>query len=251
MMIEEQGGVAVAEHPQQEGPGWGWRELGAALALTIVAALLLSIVARASVAALGIEAGNALVSPTIYLLGVGVYLAVILGVYLFAARKAGWAALGLRQAPWSSFALVGPFFILEILGLALVNGLIGFLAGGFENPQVDSITGGQALSPRDLIMLLVLVAGLVPFAEELFFRGMLYPLLRSRMGPLAAIVANAALFSLAHFIPLLIPGLFVVGLFLAYLRERSGSIWPSVCLHALQNSLALVSIAAALANGSL
>jgi uncharacterized protein len=250
-MLDEQGGVAVAEQPRQEGPGWGWRELGATLALTVGAALALGIAARGVVAALGLEVGTSLVSPTLYLLGVGIYLAVILGVYLFAARRVGWGPLGLRQAPWSSYALVGPFFILEIIGLVLVNGLVGLLAGGFENPQVDSITGGQALGPLELAMLLVLVAGLVPFAEELFFRGMLYPVLRSRMGPIAAIVANAALFSVAHFIPLLIPGLFVVGLLLAYLRERSGSIWPSVCLHALQNSLALVSIAAAFANGSL
>jgi uncharacterized protein len=64
-------------------------------------------------------------------------------------------------------------------------------------------------------------------------------------------VLNAALFAAAHVVTLLLPGLFVVGLFLAYLRERSGSIWPSVLLHALQNGVALLLINAALASGAL
>jgi len=50
-------------------------------------------------------------------------------------------------------------------------------------------------------------------------------------------------------VPLLMPGLFVVGLLLAYLRERSGSIWPGVALHALQNGTALLLINEALKQG--
>lgn len=249
-MIEEQAAGALPPEPPLEAPGWGWRAVGATLALTVAAALALSLIARGAVASLGLEVEASLVSPALFLVAVGVYLAVIAGVYLFAARRAGWAALGLRRAGWLNFALVAPVFILELAALAAANSLVGMLVGGFENPQVDAITGGQAVGPLELAMLLVLVAGLVPFAEELFFRGMLYPLLRRRMGPVAAVIANAALFSLAHFIPLLLPGLFVVGLFLAYMRERSGSIWPSVCLHALQNGLALISIAAVLSGGA-
>lgn len=251
-MIEEPATLPLDdERPRPAEPGWGWREVGATVALTVGAALALGLVARGATAALGVEAGEALVSPTLYVVGLGIYLAAIAGVYLFAARRAGWAALGLRDTGWVSFALVPPLFVLELLALAMVNGLVGALAGGFENPQVNAITGGRAISPVELAMLLALVAGVVPIAEELFFRGMLYPLLRSRMGALPAIVLNAAIFSAAHVFPLLLPGLFVVGLFLAYLRERSGSIWPSVCLHALQNSLAMVSIAVALGGGGL
>lgn len=251
-MLEERAQPALADGPPRPAAeGWGWPEVGATLALTVGAALALGLVARGAVAALGLEVGQSLVSPALYLVGVGIYLAAVAGVYLFAARRAGWAALGLRAAPWPNFALVAPLFVLEVLALALVNSLVGALAGGFENPQVDAITGGRAISPAELAMLLVLVAGLVPLAEELFFRGMVYPLMRRRLGAPAAVALNAAFFAAAHFIPLLIPGLFVVGLLLAYLRERSGSIWPGVCLHALQNSLAMVSIAVALSGGAL
>ncbi len=251
MFEERTAGPVAGEAPRPAAEGWGWPAVGATLALTVGAALALGLVTRGAVAALGLEVGQSLVSPALYLVGVGIYMAAIAGVYLFAARRAGWGALGLRGAGWPSFALVVPLFILEIFALALVNSLVGLLAGGFENPQVDAITGGRAISPAELVMLLALVAGLVPFAEELFFRGMVYPLMRRRLGAPAAVALNAAFFAAAHFIPLLLPGLFVVGLLLAYLRERSGSIWPGVCLHALQNSLAMISIAVALSGGAL
>lgn len=249
-MAGEQGVLAKRQAGVDE-PGWGWRDVLAVLVLMIVGGATLLLTARAVVAGFGLDVERRLVSPVFYLVGLGIYLVAIAGVHHFAARRAGWAALGLRPAGWLAFALVPPLFIVGLIGLALVNSVVGLLAGGFENPQVGALTGGRALSPSELIALLLLVAGVVPFAEELFFRGMLYPLIRARTGAVAAVVLNAALFSLAHVIPQLLPGLFVVGLCLAYLRERSGSIWPSVCYHAIQNALALLLINATLGAGAL
>jgi uncharacterized protein len=227
-------------------PGWGWREVGLVILATLGTTALLGLGARGLSTALGLEIAGGLVSPALYLTGLGIYLSVIAAIYVFVVRRAGWAALGLGAASWRDYLIVPPLFVLELAALVGVNLLVAQIAGGFENPQVEAISGGQALSAGELLMLLVLIAGVVPFVEELFFRGMLYPLLRRRMGALAAILLNAALFALFHVFPLLLPGLFVVGIFLAYLRERSGSIWPSVMLHAMQNGLALLAISAAL-----
>jgi membrane protease YdiL (CAAX protease family) len=231
--------------------GWGWGDLLLALAVMVVGGAALTLMARAVGAALSLAPEQTLISPVVYAAGLGLYLASILGVYLFAARRAGWPALGLRAAQARYFAILPPLFLIELLLLALVNSAVGRLAGGFENPQVDALTGGRALGAGELAALLLLVAVVVPFAEELFFRGMLHPLLRARAGPVGAILLNAAIFAVAHVVPLLIPGLFVVGLFLAYLRERSGSIWPCVAFHALQNATALLLINVALAGGAL
>lgn len=233
----------------QPGPGWGWLDLFKALAATVVGAVLVGLLARTVVATLGLQAEERLVDPVFYVAGLGVYLAAILGVYLFGARKGGWGALGLRGAPALFFMLVPPLLIVQLLLIILVNSAVSVLAGGFENPQVDALTGGQVLQPGELLALLLLVAGVVPFAEELLFRGMLYPLLRARFGGAAAVLLNAALFAAAHVVLLLLPGLFVVGLLLAYLRERSGSIWPSVALHAAQNGTVLLLMNEALRQG--
>jgi membrane protease YdiL (CAAX protease family) len=98
------------------------------------------------------------------------------------------------------------------------------------------------LTPRDLIFLLLLIAVIAPIAEELFFRGMLYPVLRQRWSAPWAIGINALLFALVHFIPLLLPALFFIGLILAWVRERTQSIVPGILLHAMQNGLVVVAV---------
>jgi hypothetical protein len=247
--MEEQaaGGLPGSQLAPEGGPGWGWRAVGATVLLTVAATFVLLLAARFVVAALGVEAGESLVSPPVYVVGVGVYLAILAGIYLFAARRAGWGALGVRTTASANLLIVPPLFVVGVIALLAVNGALALALGSFENPQAASITGGQPLGAGELAAGLLLIAGLVPLVEELFFRGMVYPLIRARMGALPAVALNALLFALVHFIPLLIPGLFVVGMLLAYLRERSGSIWPSVLYHMLQNSLALIAINAALA----
>ena len=232
-----------------EVPGWGWRELILVILLSIGMALGLSLVARSLIALLELEVENALVSPALYLTGLGIYVSVVAAIYLVVARRTGWATLGLIPTRWYYFVIVPPLFAVELIALLTVNLLVTLVVGSFENPQIAAISGGRVLSIRELILLLLLVAGVVPFVEELFFRGMLYPLLRRHVGALVAILLNAAIFAIFHVIPLLLPGLFVVGLFLAYIRERSSSIWPCVLLHALQNGFALLAINATLSQG--
>jgi hypothetical protein len=81
-----------------------------------------------------------------------------------------------------------------------------------------------------------------PFFEELFFRGFLYPALYRRVGFLAASVVNSLLFAFTHegqlahaWAPLLV--LFVVGMVLTYVRERTGSVASSFLVHASYNAL--------------
>jgi membrane protease YdiL (CAAX protease family) len=248
--MEEQMAV-MNPSPAPEEPGWGWRDIGFALAVFVGGSAAVVILVRFAGALLGLEPGGGLLSPAAYIVGVGVYLALLLGIYLFGARRAGWAALGLRGAHWLNFALVPLLFVVGVSVVASLNLLVAQLAGSFENPQVDAISGGQAFGLGQLGAGLLLIAVLVPFVEELFFRGMLYPLLRRRLPAAAAVAANAAIFSVVHVIPVLLPGLFVVGLLLAYLRERSGSIWPGVLYHMMQNGLAMVAIYAALRLGAM
>ncbi|NNJ10737.1 CPBP family intramembrane metalloprotease [Chloroflexales bacterium ZM16-3] len=233
-----------------EGPGFGWRDLGLALLVFVGGSAAVIILARFMASALGLQPGGGMLSPVAYVAGVGLYLALLLGMYLFGARRAGWAALGLRGTSWINFALVPLLFVVGLSALLSVNLLIMRVAGSFENPQVEAISGGRAMSPGELVAGLLLIAVLVPFVEELFFRGMLYPLLRRRLAAPLAVVLNAAIFSAVHAIPVLMPGLFIVGLILAFLRERSGSVWPGMLYHAMQNSLAMLAIYAALNMGA-
>jgi membrane protease YdiL (CAAX protease family) len=221
---------------------WSWYDVGLALLLTVPISGLFWFGGRWLQNTFGGTADTGLIDPGTYLFGAGIYLALTISIYVSVARRAGWPSLGLRPASLLNYLLVLPLFITGLFGLALANLLVMQLAGQFENPQVAAISGGNPLGQAEVLALLLLVAGVVPVVEELFFRGMLYPLLRERMPAFFAIVLNALLFALVHFIPVLIPGLFVVGLMLAYLRERSGSIWPGVLYHSLQNALGVLAI---------
>ncbi len=104
-------------------------------------------------------------------------------------------------------------------------------------PIVQSLT--TALPAAWLAVLLVVI---VPIGEEVFFRGIVYGGLRTRWGAGAAAVVSAAFFAVAHF--QLVHGLpiFVLGLLLAYLYERTRSLVAAVVTHALNNAVALVAI---------
>ncbi len=228
---------------------WGWREIGATALLVTIGTVLLVVILAITSAQNMTDADAGLAAPITYLAAAGIYGLLMLGIYLFAARRGGWAALGLRPAPQRVLLLTPLLLLLGLVATGLINMAIGQLQGGsFENPQIEALTGGQALDPVAFVLLLLLVGGLVPIAEEFYFRGMIYPVLRRRFGPVATIVINAALFSLVHAIPAVLPALFVVGLLIAFLREWSGSLYPCILYHVLQNSLAIIGIQIALSN---
>ena len=85
----------------------------------------------------------------------------------------------------------------------------------------------------------VVVALVAPVVEELTFRGLGFTLLE-RFGRWTAIVLVGLAFGLAHGLVDALPPLVVFGMCLAYLRSRTGSVYPGMILHASYNSLVLL-----------
>jgi len=101
----------------------------------------------------------------------------------------------------------------------------------------------QALTPSSPLMALLMllsVAAVVPFVEELFFRGAMFTAL-VRSGPaLLATLTTSIAFALAHQEPRNWAPLLLVALVLGELRRRGGSIWSGVALHATFNAATLL-----------
>lgn len=93
---------------------------------------------------------------------------------------------------------------------------------------------------RHLPFFTFFVAGLGPIIEEVFFRGFAYPAFRKRMGVGAALLASAAIFSLVHLNLVAFVPIVLLGVFLAYLYERTGSLVPSMTAHAVHNTIMLL-----------
>jgi membrane protease YdiL (CAAX protease family) len=85
----------------------------------------------------------------------------------------------------------------------------------------------------------IVICTLVPFVEELTFRGLGFHLLEP-FGRWFAIVATGILFGLSHGLVLELPIIAAFGCLLGWLRARTGSVFPGMVLHAAFNLFALV-----------
>jgi len=164
-------------------------------------------------------------------------------------RRLSWAKVGFRRAQWYWY-LIGPVLAAVVLPVRLGMGLLVLLlldptmsqATNLAQVEFPETTWGGAIA-------IIFVGGVVvPFAEELFFRGVLYRWLRGRIGVWGGVLVSAALFGLAHiFLPTAVSA-FVIGLVLAWVYERSESLWVPFVVHALNNTgvFTLVFLAVAL-----
>jgi membrane protease YdiL (CAAX protease family) len=177
----------------------------------------------------------------------------VAAIYAVIVRMRGvpWSALGLRAAPWR-WIFGAALLTIPVLPLvAYVNYLAQSLSGGpVRNPQID-ILGPVAMSGPGFAGLLVMAGIVAPIVEELVFRGLFFGWLRARLGVAAGVVLSAAGFALAHGIPILMPALFVHGMILALVYQRSGSLWPPIVMHGLFNAIMLAALYAALSAGVL
>jgi hypothetical protein len=109
---------------------------------------------------------------------------------------------------------------------------------------------GVNKSTAALVAAAVFVCVIAPVAEELFFRGFLFGALRRwrivvagrEIGTWVAAVITGILFGLAHTgsaSPQYLVPLGFLGFVLCMLRWRTGSLYPGMALHSLNNSLAL------------
>jgi len=78
-----------------------------------------------------------------------------------------------------------------------------------------------------------------PLAEELFFRGLLFPSLKRNLSVFWAVIISAALFATLHlnwagWLPI-----FGLGILLAYSYEKTGSLLVPIFIHIIHNSLFL------------
>lgn len=106
----------------------------------------------------------------------------------------------------------------------------------------DAMTAGGLFDKLTSLPLKIMfaAAGIIvaPIGEEIFFRGLLYNSLKRQWGVPAAIVVSGVIFAVAHFGPIAILGIIPMGMLLAYVYERTKSLWVTITMHMLNNLLA-------------
>ncbi len=151
------------------------------------------------------------------------------------------ALLGLR-AP-ESIAIVLAALALGVLlhgPAGIVQALVERVAPTPENELLERVRRLRPEGAFDRAALVVLVVGLAPFVEELFFRGALHARLSESHRPVGVGVVIALCFTANHLDPRIWPALLLVALSLAVVRAKSRSIVPCFLLHASFNATTLV-----------
>lgn len=163
--------------------------------------------------------------------------------------RVGWDRLGLRtfNAPLGCGLSIA--LLMASYGVRICYGLVA-LAFGYR-PALQDVLFRLDTQGIGFVLTLIAAAVVAPIAEEIFFRGFLYGGLRGRIGTLGAMLVSTLFFTALHlsldqFIPI-----FVLGLFLAWLYEKTGSLYPGILLHLSNNAISLVLLAVAKTIGTL
>jgi membrane protease YdiL (CAAX protease family) len=162
---------------------------------------------------------------------------VVLGLVLLIARGSRplRELLALRRP--RSWAIAGGLCLALFIGILIVGAALDpFLDAGEEQGLTPS--GWDSERAAAFTANAVVVVGIAPVVEELTYRGLGFSLLRP-YGEVAAIVGVGIAFGLAHGLVEALPVLSLFGMGLAFLRSRTGSVYPPILLHAAFNGFAL------------
>jgi membrane protease YdiL (CAAX protease family) len=169
-----------------------------------------------------------------------VMIAIVIAFARRGADRLTAATLGIRRTafgPALGWILAIYFGVIALEGLYAV--LITALgAGGVQRQDVGSPGAPSAVTA---IATFAAIAVAAPIGEEIAFRGYLFPALTRWRGPWIGAIVTALLFGAAHFLvyPLVfLPALAFFGFGACLLFWFTGSLLPSICLHAINNAIA-------------
>lgn len=174
-------------------------------------------------------------------------------VYLFGVvfSHGSWGELGVKAAGWRSFLLYG---VLGGLFLLVAITLLGVLIKQFQpdlSPQYYEEVLRSAGNLAVVLMVIFAGAVLAPLSEELFYRGMVYPVFRGKLGPLWGAVLTGLVFGAVHGDPWRAVPLAIGGAILCYFYEKSGSILVPAVAHGIWNGMMSLVVYFSLGNGLL
>lgn len=161
--------------------------------------------------------------------------------------------LGLTRFPnWIDIALAPACLITYsvIAGILLV--IVQGVVPGFDAEETQEIGFENLIHLYEYLFAFITLVIMAPVAEEVLMRGYLYGKLRKVMPAIGAVLISAVLFSLLHLGISEDPesgrlvftqwnvvlNILPLGIILAILREKTGSIWAGIFLHMVKNGLA-------------
>jgi len=155
--------------------------------------------------------------------------------YSVGRYRCSWPALGLRPLALGRTGRTMAAGLFATLLIAVVYGAVIQALGQEDRLKSPSFFDDPTSAERAAII--VLAVAVAPLVEETFFRGFVFQGLRRRLGLWGAAAAASALFALAHVDPIAYAPIFCIGMVLAWLFARTGSLVSSMLVHAAYNGV--------------
>ncbi|GAB6098810.1 hypothetical protein JCM16358_06890 [Halanaerocella petrolearia] len=154
---------------------------------------------------------------------------------------------GLRKIDIDSilkYGLIGGVVICFFI--MLINNLIHTLASKFYGitPPTQQVIKNLLQSNNNWVFLLYsfLITIVAPISEEIFFRGLIYPYCKSKLGINKGMLVNGVIFGLAHFSGWVFIPTFLGGVILAWIYEQTDSLYSSMLAHGVWNLIIVLLI---------
>jgi uncharacterized protein len=185
---------------------------------------------------------SANISNISFIILYGIQVVLMMGVVWFIAiykRKGRLRDLGIRyysigKTLWYTLISLIAIFAISFIYVFVMNSVFGIEAPA---SKIEILIKNRSISNT---ILLIVVAFIGPVIEEVFFRGFLYSAFKKNWGVLPALFLSSVLFSIVHlqlysFVPLMI-----IGWLLAYIFEKTKSLFPAIFLHGVYNLILIL-----------
>lgn len=161
--------------------------------------------------------------------------------------------LGLKRLPdWYDFFWAPVSFVIYMIIAGVLMVVVTKLVPGFNADETQDIGFEDLDAYYEYILAFITLVVIAPIAEETLFRGYLYGKLRKYIPMIGAVLLSSVVFALLHLsfgidsetghftinqwnVALNVLPLAII---LALLREKTGSIWSGILLHAIKNGVA-------------
>ncbi|MEO6110147.1 MAG: type II CAAX endopeptidase family protein [Candidatus Saccharimonadales bacterium] len=179
---------------------------------------------------------NTLSSSLIYILTI----AMVIGLpWLIKRYRTSKEDLGLNKWPSWLDLLLGPTGLIIYMILSAILLVITPIILPFINlEQAQDIGFDRLFHQYEYVFAFLTLVVIAPVAEEILFRGYLFGKLRKHMPLWVAIVLTSLLFGFIHGQWNVAIDVFALSVVSCLLRVVSKSLWPSIMLHMLKNSIA-------------
>ncbi len=183
----------------------------------------------------------------VVVLSLSLFVNILTCIYIFHIIRTGYGlsikSLGFTANDWKAdikFGLKRYFIVLPVIIFA--GYVADYVLRYFDLVPEQQEILRKVLEEDSLAVLTFMVSfGVLaaPIMEELVFRGFLQSAVRNTLGKQKAILVSGLLFAIVHLDVYIFLQIFILGLLLAYLFEKTGSLIAPITVHIFHNSATL------------